>query len=82
MEKKFRRPGFFLGLLKRLGVKWDAAMEAQRVACLPQPELEKFCNRARKAGDPPTFDELLRYARPYWYQESRRRKHQAIRDRR
>ena len=56
-------------------------MEAQRVACLPQPELEKFCNRARKAGDPPTFDELLRYARPYWYQKSRRSKHQAIRDR-
>jgi N6-adenosine-specific RNA methylase IME4 len=44
-------------------------------------ELEKFCNWARKAGDAPTFDELLRYARPYWYQESRRRKHKAIRDR-
>jgi hypothetical protein len=51
----------FRALLTEIRVDPDSAMNAQRVACLPFPELEKFCNWARKAGDAPTFDELLRY---------------------
>ena len=71
----------FRTLLEQIKVDPQSALEAQRVACLPQSELEKFCNRARKDGDAPTFDELIRYARPYWYQASRKAKHQTIRDR-
>jgi N6-adenosine-specific RNA methylase IME4 len=71
----------FRALLAEIRVDPDSAMNAQRVACLPQPELDKFCNWARKAGEAPTFDEFVKYARPYWYKESRRRKHKRIRDR-
>lgn len=70
----------FRALLDQLSVAAKAALQAQRVACLPFKELEKFCASARKAGDAPDFKALLTYARPYWYRESRRRKHQAIRD--
>ena len=67
-------------LLEKIGVIKSAALEAQRIACLPPDELEAFCARARKeaAGQLPTFAELLRAARPWWYQESRREKHRAI----
>ena len=54
---------------------------AQRIARLPPSELEAFCKRAREVsadGQLPTFAELLRLARPWWYQESRREKHRAI----
>lgn len=71
----------FSALLKAISVARKAALQAQRVACLPFAEFDKFCAKARKHGDPPTFDGLLTYARPYWYRESRRRKHQAIRNR-
>ena len=66
--------------MERCGVAWDAAKEAQRIACLPPEELEAFCARAREdeAGQLPTFAELLREARPWWYQESRRAKHRDI----
>ena len=54
--------------------------EAQRIACLPPSELEAYCKRARELADGqlPTFRELLRLARPWWYQISRREKHRAI----
>jgi N6-adenosine-specific RNA methylase IME4 len=71
----------FRSLLKDIKVDPKAAMEAQRVACLPFAEFEKFCASARKAGDAPTFEGLVTYARPYWYKASRARKHKAIRDR-
>jgi hypothetical protein len=60
----------FLALLEKLGVAWDAATEAQRIACLPPEDLEKFCANARASGDVPRFSELLTYARPYWYEEA------------
>ena len=65
-----------MAILKRLGVEHPRAVEAQRIACLPAP----FCARAREdeAGQLPTFAELLREARPWWYQESRRAKHRDI----
>jgi hypothetical protein len=37
----------FRSLLKDIKVDPKSAMEAQRVSCLPFPELEKFCNVAR-----------------------------------
>ena len=61
-------------VLDEIRVTPKAALEAQRVACLPLHELEKFCMAARKDGDPPTFDRHLTYARPYWYQASRKSK--------
>jgi N6-adenosine-specific RNA methylase IME4 len=80
-KKGFDSSKSFMKLIDELRVAKDAAIAAQRIACLPLPELDKFCNVARKDGDAPTFDELLKYARPYWYKASRRRKHQSIRDR-
>jgi N6-adenosine-specific RNA methylase IME4 len=80
-KKDSARPDSFMALLKELNVAWDAAQEAQRIACLPFNEFEKFCNRARKLGDTPTFDRLVTYARPYWYKVSRASKHKRIRDR-
>ena len=80
-KKVVGSPTSFRALLAEIGLKPDAAVEAQRVACLPFKDFEKFCNGARRSGDVPTFDELIRYARPYWYQASRRAKHEAIRDR-
>jgi hypothetical protein len=49
----------FRGLLAELGVDKNRAMDAQRVACLPFAELEKFCAIARRRGEAPTFDGLL-----------------------
>jgi N6-adenosine-specific RNA methylase IME4 len=71
-------PQSFSRLLGRLKVDSSSATDAQRIACLPAYELEAFCARARQSSEPPTFRELLTYARPYWYQESRRAKHRDI----
>jgi N6-adenosine-specific RNA methylase IME4 len=70
----------FATLIDQLKITDPIAVEAQRIACLPPLELEAFCARARAeaAGMLPTFAELLRYARPWWYQESRREKHRDI----
>jgi N6-adenosine-specific RNA methylase IME4 len=70
----------FRSLLAELGVDKSRAVEAQRVACLPFRELERFCGSARKAGDAPDFKALVKYARPYWYKVSRARKHKKIHD--
>ena len=70
----------YVVLLDKVGLGTRQAQEAQRIACLPPPELEGFCVRVREreAGQLPTFAELLRFARPWWYQESRQEKHRDI----
>jgi hypothetical protein len=70
----------FDDLIERFKVTKPMALEAQRIACLPPSELEGFCvrTREREAGQLPTFAELLRFARPWWYQESRQEKHRDI----
>jgi N6-adenosine-specific RNA methylase IME4 len=67
-------------ILERIKIDIHDGHDAQRIACLPPQELEAFCVSAREeaAGQLPTFAELLREARPWWYQESRREKHRAI----
>jgi hypothetical protein len=49
----------FRVVLERLQVTSPTAVEAQRIACLPPEELEKFCANARASRDVPRFTELL-----------------------
>jgi N6-adenosine-specific RNA methylase IME4 len=79
-KKEPRGLGSFQHVIERNQLTWPAVQQAQRIACLPPQELEAFCARAREeaAGQLPTFAELLRSARPWWYQESRREKHRDI----
>jgi hypothetical protein len=40
-----------MDLLERIGVKKDAAIEAQRIACLPASELEAFWAEKRESPE-------------------------------
>lgn len=71
-------PTKFRDLLERWGLKPDVAMEAQRLGSLPRPELQKSFAEARANDVLSTFDALITRARPYWYQENRKAKHQNI----
>jgi hypothetical protein len=73
-------PKSFADIIERLKITKPIAIEAQRIACLPPSELESFCVRARAeaAGQLPTFAELLRFARSWWYQDSRQERHREI----
>ena len=79
-KKEIKALTSFDGLLDRLKVTKPIALEAQRMSCLPPHEREAFFGKARERGgdDLPTFAELVRLARPYWYQESRIEKHRDI----
>ncbi len=46
------------------GITEKPAKEMQRLACLPEPELEKALARAREAGHPISFDERGKAAGP------------------
>jgi hypothetical protein len=65
-------------LLRSLELDRQTALEAQRIGALPENELEKVLTRCHKEGDLCTFRELIVAARPWWYQESRHRKHKEI----
>lgn len=71
-------PTKFRDLLEKIGVKPDMAMEAQRIAALPEPELEKALADARKEESLLSLKGVVKLARSYWYQESRQHKHEDI----
>jgi hypothetical protein len=50
------------------------AMEAQRIGTLPEKELAKALDQARKENDFVSFSDLIVIARPYWYKASRQKK--------
>ena len=62
--------------LKRLGIEKKRAIEAQRLAAFPKPELLSALKRAQ---DLPELGEMIRLAKPYWSKEQRKRKHKNIR---
>lgn len=64
--------------IERIGLDKNVAQEAQRIAALPQDELEKALVRSHKAGVLNSYDRLVEWARPWWYKESRQKKHEAI----
>jgi len=56
----------------------NRAQEHQRVGAMPQSEMEKAIALAHKIDEDLTISGLLRTARPWWYKQSRRRKHLTI----
>ncbi len=68
----------FNAYIKSIGLAGTAAKEAQRIGALPEPDLEKTFAEMREQDILNTYVELIGRARPYWYQESRRRKHREI----
>ena len=64
--------------LKELGLTKPTALAVQRLATLPETELQKAFAIAHKEDRLCYFGELIDIARPYWYQASRIMKHQTI----
>jgi N6-adenosine-specific RNA methylase IME4 len=65
-------------LLGHLRLDKQTAVDAQRIGTLPANEFEKALKPYRGSDYFVTFTDLLRIARPYWYKESRKRKHRKI----
>lgn len=65
-------------LLERLKLEHARALEAQRIGHLPKIELERIFQRARTIGDLVTIQWLVDDARPYWYKERRKERHEGI----
>ncbi len=68
----------FRAYIKKLGITPPTSMQAQRIATLPENELEKELTRAAKLAKLTHFVDLLERARPYWYQASRKARHKKI----
>jgi N6-adenosine-specific RNA methylase IME4 len=68
----------FRAFLAELQLDRQTALEAQRIGKLPPPELRKIFSFYHKNDDFVTFTDLIVKARPYWYQASRKTKHQII----
>lgn len=54
------------------------AQKYQNISAIPEDELEKLFAKAREDERVVTLKEVELAARPYWYQESRRSKHEKI----
>jgi N6-adenosine-specific RNA methylase IME4 len=78
-KKEHRAGASFKAELKRLNLHLNRAIEAQRIGTLPEKEKTKAYSDAEKQDVLPTIELLIDVARPYWYAESRRLKHLAIR---
>jgi hypothetical protein len=68
----------FKGYIKSIGLKETSAKQAQRMGCMPETDLVRAFALAREHEVLVTTDELIKIARPYWYQASRKQKHQNI----
>jgi N6-adenosine-specific RNA methylase IME4 len=68
----------FREVLKQLNLTPPIALSAHRIGTLPEKELRKALDEARKTDDLVTFADLIKLARPYWYQASRKKKHKII----
>lgn len=65
-------------LIKGIKLNRQAAVELQRIAAMPEKDLEAEFREAVKADVLTTLAGLLRRARPYWFKENRERKHREI----
>jgi len=54
-------------LLTRLTLDRQTAMEAQRIGTMPDEELEKAYDKARREARLLHYEELIITARPWWY---------------
>ena len=70
----------FRDLLRSIDLDKNVAMEAQRIGCLPDKEMPRIFDEARSEGRLLYYSELVKAARPWWYQESRIDKHNVIRE--
>jgi hypothetical protein len=70
----------FRAFLTELDLVKSLAVGAQRIGALPEPELVKACDTWRERGELLHYADLIVIARPYWYKESRERKHRSIHD--
>jgi hypothetical protein len=64
--------------LDATGIKPKLAHEAQKLAALPEAELDAAFADYDRESSFPSFRGLIDRARPYWYRESRLAKHQKI----
>jgi N6-adenosine-specific RNA methylase IME4 len=69
---------YLKNLLQKIGLDKSVAMEAQRIGTMPDEELEKAYDRARREARLLHYEELIVVARPWWYKANRRARHQAI----
>lgn len=68
----------FSKLLKAIGLEGKVALRAQRIATMPDAELLKAYDLARKEARLLHYSELIVIARPYWYKANRETKHRSI----
>jgi hypothetical protein len=66
-----REKKLFAALLKTIGLDKTLGMKAQRIGAMPNDELAKAFDEARKAERLLHYSELIVRARPWWFQESR-----------
>jgi N6-adenosine-specific RNA methylase IME4 len=71
------RPNF-REAIDAIGLAATAAKEAQRIACMPKGELEKALARNHTHGVLSSYAGLIVAARPWWYKDSRQRRHREI----
>jgi N6-adenosine-specific RNA methylase IME4 len=77
-DKGGTRPQF-RAFIKSIKLAETAAKEAQRINALPFDQLLGVLARHRDTGTLCSFADLVREARPFWYKESRKAKHEQIR---
>ncbi|RXG91559.1 MT-A70 family methyltransferase [Bradyrhizobium zhanjiangense] len=77
-KKMSGSPTSFRALLAELGLKKDAAVEAQRIGTLPEEKLTKAFEQWRARSDLLHYSDLLLIAKPYWHQELRRATHERV----
>jgi N6-adenosine-specific RNA methylase IME4 len=68
----------FLAVIRGVGLDRNRATNVQRLATLPEAELQKAFAIAHKQNRLCYLSELIEIARPYWYQANRIVKHQTI----
>lgn len=70
----------FAALIQRLDLTKPVVVAAQRIGCMPDEEMAALFEEARREARLLHYGELVRAARPWWYQESRIDKHNTIRE--
>ncbi|MFK4727125.1 N6-adenosine-specific RNA methylase IME4 [Bradyrhizobium niftali] len=70
----------FTKFLGELGLVKPTAIEAQRIGSLPDEQMAALFEVAKKEQRLLHYSELVKEARPFWYQESRIEKHKSIRE--
>jgi N6-adenosine-specific RNA methylase IME4 len=77
-KKMLIEPTSFRAFLKRLTLDPRTALEAQRIAALPDDVLAKAFQDWRDRPDLLHYTDLIQIARPYWIREARRETHKRI----